>query len=330
MRAIRVAVFGGPDVLHPIDIPQPVPGPGEALIQHAAIGVNFVDTQHRAGTPYSVSLPLIPGTEAAGVVVAVGPQVVDVSVGNRVAYAGIMPGVYAEYAAVPSERLVPVPDQLELHMAAAALLQGTTAHYLSHSTYPLGPGDTALVHAAAGGVGRLLVQFAKQRGACVIAITSTEAKARIAQADGADHTIVMSSAGFAHAARQLTDGRGVDVVYDSVGHATFEESLAALRSRGIMAAYGQASGPVPSFEITRLAGFSRPARNGSLFITWSSNSDYTTTRAELLWRASDVFNAIVAGVLHVEVVGSFSLSEAAHAHALLERRGVMGKLILVP
>jgi NADPH2:quinone reductase len=264
------------------------------------------------------------------VVAAVGPGVADVQVGDRVAYAGIMPGVYAEYAAVPAERLVPVPEGLDLRMAAAALLQGTTAHYLSHSTYPLEPGATALVHAAAGGVGRLLVQFAKQRGAFVIAIVSTETKARIARADGADHTIVLSTTGFAEVARRLTDGRGVDVVYDSVGRATFEESLAALPARGVMAAYGQASGPVPLFEIVRLAGFSRPAGNGSLFITWSSNSDYTTTRAELLWRAGAVFDGILAGVLHVEVAGSFTMCEAARAHELLERRGVTGKLILIP
>jgi NADPH2:quinone reductase len=330
MRAIRVDVFGGPDVLRLVEISQPVPGAGEALIRHSAIGVNFVDTQHRAGRPYSMSLPFIPGTEAAGVVAAVGLGVADVRVGDRVAYAGIMPGVYAEYAAVSAERLVPVPDNLDLWMAAASLLQGTTAHYLSHSTYPLGPGDTALVHAAAGGVGRLLVQFAKQRGALVIAIVSTEAKARIARADGADHVIVMSGGGFAEAARQRTGGRGVDVVYDSVGRTTFEESLAALRARGVMAAYGQASGPVPPFEIVRLAGFSRPAGNGSLFITWSSNSDYTTTREELLWRAGDVFGRILEGTLHVEVAGSFSLGEAARAHELLERRGVTGKLILIP
>jgi NADPH2:quinone reductase len=241
-----------------------------------------------------------------------------------------MPGVYAECALVPVERLVPVPDGLDLRMAAAALLQGTTAHYLSHSTYPLGTGDTALIHAAAGGVGRLLVQFAKQRGAHVIAIVSTEAKARIARADGADHTIVGSGAGFAEQARRLTNGRGVDVVYDSIGRATFEESLAALRPRGLLAAYGQASGPVAPFDIVSLAGFSRPAGNGSLFITWSSNSDYTATREELLWRAGAVFGGILADSLHVELAGSFALSEAAHAHQLLERRGVTGKLILIP
>jgi NADPH2:quinone reductase len=330
MRAIRVDAYGGPEALRPVELPQPVPGPGEALIQHSAIGVNFVDTQHRAGAPYAVSLPLIPGTEAAGVVAAVGPGTADVRVGDRVAYAGIMPGVYAEYAAVPAERLVPVPDALDLRMAAASLLQGTTAHYLSHSTYPLGSGDTALVHAAAGGVGRLLVQFAKQRGAQVIALVSNEAKARVARVDGADHTIVMSSNGFAETARRLTGGRGVDVVYDSVGRATFEQSLAALRPRGVLAAYGQASGPIPPFEIVRLAGFNRPAGNGSLFVTWSSNNDYTATREELLRRAGDVFGGILAGALHVEVTGSFALNEAAHAHGLLERRGVMGKLILIP
>jgi len=330
MRAIRVDVFGGPEVLGLIEIAQPVPGPNEALIQHHAIGVNFVDTQHRGGNPYRMSLPFIPGTEAAGVVAAVGSRVADLRVGDRVAYAGIMPGVYAEYAAVPADRLVPVPDALDLHMAAAALMQGTTAHYLSHSTYPLEPGATALIHAAAGGVGRLLVQFAKQRGACVIAIVSTELKARIARADGADHTIVTSGDQFAQAARQITGGRGVDVVYDSVGRATFEESLLALRARGVMAAYGQSSGPVPPFEIVRLAGFNRPAENGSLFVTWSSNNDYTTSRADLLWRAGAVFDGILARKLHVDVAGSFALNEAARAHELLEHRGVTGKLILIP
>jgi NADPH:quinone reductase len=329
MRAIRVDTFGGPEVLRLVETPQPAPGPGEALIQHSAIGVNFVDTQHRAGAPYPIALPLIPGTEAAGVVAAVGPGVADVRVGDRVAYIA-MPGVYAEYAAVPVAQLVPVPDRLDLHMAAAALLQGTTAHYLSHSTYPLAPGDTALVHAAAGGVGRLLVQLAKQRGAAVIAVVSSEAKARVARADGADHTIVVSGDAFAELARRLTGGRGVDVVYDSIGRATFEESLAALRARGLLAAYGQASGAIQPFEIVRLAGFNRPPRNGSLFITWSSNSDYTTTRAELLWRAADVFGGVLDGTLHVEVAGSFSLSEAARAHQLLERRAVMGKLLLIP
>jgi NADPH2:quinone reductase len=331
MRAIRVDRFGGPEALRLVEAPKPVPGEGEALVRHCAIGVNFVDTQHRAGEPYSVALPLVPGVEAAGVVEAVGPGA-NARVGERVAHT-CMVGVYAEYAAVPAERLVPVPDGLELRVAAAALMQGTTAHYLSHSAYPLGPGDTALVHAAAGGVGRLLVQFAKRRGATVIAVVSSEAKARVARADGADHAIVAGGAGFAglaQAARRLTGGRGVDVAYDSVGRATFEESLAALRPRGLLAAYGQASGPVEPFEIVRLAGFSRAAGNGSLFITWSSNSDYTATREELLWRAGDVFAGVLEGTLRVELAGAFPLSEAARAHRLLEGRAVTGKLLLLP
>lgn len=329
MRAIRVDEYGGPEVLRPVEIARPAPGPGEALIQHSVIGVNFVDTQHRAGDPFTMPLPFIPGTEAAGVVAALGPGVEDVQIGDRVAYFGIMPNVYAEYAAVPAERLVAVPDGLDLRMAAAALMQGTTAHYLSHSAYPLGPQDTTLVHAAAGGVGRLLVQFAKRRGASVIAVVSNEAKARIARADGADHAIVTAGGGFAATARQLTDGRGVDVVYDSVGRVTFEESLAALRSRGLLAAYGQASGATPPFDIVRLAGFNRPPKNGSLFITWSSNNDYTATREELLWRAGDVFNGILAGTLHVELSECFPLADAARAHALLEQRQVTGKLLLL-
>jgi NADPH:quinone reductase len=327
MRAIRVDTFGGPEVLRLVDVPEPEPGPGEVLVHHAAIGVNFVDTQHRAGAPYAVTLPLIPGIEAAGVVVGVGDGVAGVRVGDRVAHM-CMVGVYAEYAAVPAAQLVPVPHGLDLRMAAASLMQGTTAHYLSHSTYPLGPKDTALVHAAAGGVGRLLVQFAKRRGATVIAVVSSEGKARVARGDGADHVIVGADA-FAAEARRLTGGRGVDVAYDSVGQATFAESLSALRRRGLLAAYGQASGPVEPFEIVRLAGFNRPAGNGSLFITWSSNSDYCATREELLWRAGDVFHGVLEGTLLVEVAGTFPLSEAARAHRLLESRGVTGKLVLV-
>jgi len=330
MRAIRVDAFGGPDVLQVVELPTPEPQEGEALVCHTAIGVNFVDTQHRAGAPYSMVLPFIPGTEAAGIVAAVGPAVTGVQVGDRVAYAGVMPGVYAECAAVPAVRLVPVPEGLDMRMAAAALLQGTTAHYLSHSAYPLQPGDTALVHAAAGGVGRLLVQLAKQRGASVIAVVSNQAKARIARADGAEHTIVASASGFAAEVRRLTNGRGVDVVYDSVGQATFEESLAALRARGLLVAYGQASGAVPPFDIVQLAGFNRPPGNGSLFITWSSNADYTATREELLWRARDVFDGMLNGTLRVEIAETFALSEAATAHRLLESRTLIGKLILIP
>ncbi|NTU85344.1 MAG: quinone oxidoreductase [Chloroflexales bacterium] len=328
MQAMRIDTFGGPEVLRLVEIPEPVPGPGEALVRHSAIGVNFVDTQHRAGTPYPVTLPLIPGVEAAGVVVALGPGVTEVHAGDRVAHM-CMAGVYATHAAIPAAQLVPVPDGLELRMAAASLMQGTTAHYLSHSTYPLGPGDTALVLAAAGGVGQLLAQFAKRRGATVIAVVSSEAKARVARARGADHVVVGVS-GYAAEARRLTGGRGVDVVYDSIGRTTFEESLTSLRPRGLLAAYGQASGPVPPFEIVNLAGFSRAAGNGSLFITWSSNSDYCATREELLWRADDVFNGVLEGTLCVEVAGSFSLGEAAHAHRLLESRVTTGKLILLP
>lgn len=328
MQAMRVERFGGPEVLRSVELPEPVPGPGEVLVRQSAIGVNFVDTQHRAGIPYPVTLPLIPGVEAAGVVVAVGPGVTGVQPGDRVAHM-CMVDVYATSAVVPAAQLVPVPDKLDLRMAAAALMQGTTAHYLSHSTYPLGPGDTALILAAAGGVGRLLVQFAKRRGATVLAVVSSEAKAQVAQADGADHVIV-GAGEFAQEARGLTGGRGVDVVYDSIGRATFAESLASLRPRGLLAAYGQASGPVPPFEIVSLAGFSRPAGNGSLFITWSSNSDYTATREDLLWRAGDVFQGLLEGTLEVEIASSFPLAEAANAHQLLESRAVTGKLLLLP
>jgi len=329
MRAIRVDEFGGPDVLRPVDVPDPVPGPGEVLVRHRAIGVNFVDTQHRAGTPFPIGLPLIPGIEAAGEVAALGDGATGVAVGDRVAYLG-MPGVYAEYAVLAPEWLVPVPDALDLSLAAASLQHGLTAHYLSHSAYPLGPDDVALVHAAAGGVGRLLVQFAKRRGAVVIAVVSTEAKARVTLGDGADHAVVPVSGAFFERVRALTDGRGVDVVYDSVGRATFEESLSSLRPRGYLVAYGQESGPVPPFEIVNLAGFNRPAGNGSLYITWTASSDYTQTREELLWRSGEVFSSVLDGTLRLEIAGTYPLEDAARAHERLAGRGVTGKLLLVP
>ena len=329
MRAIRVDEFGGPHVLRLVDVPDPVPGPGQVLVRHRAIGVNFVDTQHRAGTPFPIGLPLIPGIEAAGEAVAVGEGATGVAVGDRVAYLG-MPGVYAEYAVMAAEWLVPVPDALDLSLAAASLQHGLTAHYLSHSAFPLGPGDVALVHAAAGGVGRLLVQFAKRRGAVVIAVVSTEAKARVTLDDGADHVVVPLAGEFSARVRALTDGRGVDVVYDSVGRATFEESLSSLRPRGYLVAYGQASGSVPPFEIVNLAGFNRPTGNGSLYITWTASSDYTQTREELLWRTGDVFSSVLDGTLRVEIAGTYPLEEAADAHERLEGRGVTGKLLLVP
>jgi NADPH:quinone reductase len=327
MQAIWVDTFGGPEVMRLIELPEPVPGPGEVLVRHKAIGVNFVDTQHRAGTPYPMTLPFIPGVEAAGIVAALGPEVNNVRVGDRVAHM-CMVGVYASHAIVPAAQLVPVPDELELEMAAAALLQGTTAHYLSHSTYPLAPGAVAVVLAAAGGVGRLLVQFAKRRGATVIAIVSNQEKAAVTRSDGADHVIV-GTHGFAAEVRRLTGNRGADVVYDSIGRATFEDSMASLRPRGLLAAYGQASGPVPPIEIVSLAGFSRAPGNGSLFITWSSNSDYCATREELLQRSGDLFQGMIEGLLNVEVLGSFPLHEAAEAHRLLEGRTITGKLLLL-
>lgn len=329
MRAMRVEEFGGPEALRLVEVPTPEPGPGEALVVHRAIGVNFVDTQHRAGTPFPIGLPLVPGIEAAGEVAAVGPGVTEVQVGDRVAYLG-MPGVYADAAVTAAAWLVPVPDALSLELAAACLQQGVTAHYLSHSAYPLGPGDVALVHAAAGGVGRLLVQMARRRGARVVAVVSTTAKAAVALADGAEHAVVPVAGAFAAEVRALTGGRGVDVVYDSVGRATFEESLSSLRARGMLVAYGQASGEIPPFRLVDLAGFNRPAGNGSLVVTWTSTSDFTQTPDEMRSRAREVFDAVLDGTLHVEVAGTYPLTDAAAAHARLEARGVTGKLLLVP
>ena len=327
MKAMRVDTFGGPEALKLVEIPTPVPGPGEALIRHEAIGVNFVDTQHRAGTPYDVTAPIIVGTEAAGVVAQVGDGVHDLRVGDRVVYTG-MPGVYAEYAVMPATWVILLPPQISTRLAAAILLQGSTAHYLSHDAYPLQPGDSALVLAAAGGVGRLLVQLAKQRSAFVIGYTSTQEKADIVQADGADAVIVGRGGGFAAQVRALTGGEGVNVVYDSIGQATFTDSLASLRRRGYLVAYGQASGPIPPFEPVQLAGFNRPEGNGSLYITWTSNSDYNATPEALQKRANDLFTAVLQGNLRVDIAAEFPLEAAADAHRLMESRTVTGKILL--
>lgn len=326
MKAMRVDTFGGPEALKLVEIPRPVPNPGEVLIRHEAIGVNFVDTQHRAGTPFAVTAPIIVGTEAAGVVVQVGDGVHDLQVGDRVVYTG-MPGVYAEYAVMPAAWVIPLPPQVSTRLAAAILLQGSTAHYLSHDAYPLQPGDSALVLAAAGGVGRLLVQLAKQRGAFVIGHTSTEEKADVVRADGAD-VVLVGRDGFAAQVRALTHGEGVNVVYDSIGQATFTDSLASLRRRGYFVAYGQASGPIPPFELVQLAGFNRPEGNGSLYVTWTSNNDYNATPEALQKRANDLFTAVLSGSLRVDIAAEFPLEAAADAHRLLESRTVTGKILL--
>lgn len=322
MRAIRMHEFGGPDVLRYEEVPLPEPGAGETRIRIEAVGINYIDIYQRKGQ-YPDPLPVIPGREAAGVVDAVGPGVTDVMPGTRVVYA-MHVGSYAEYAVVPASRLVPIPDAMDSRLAAAAMLQGLTAHYLACSTYPLQPGDTALVHAAAGGVGLLLVQMAKRRRARVIGTVSTEEKARLAKQAGADEVIPYTQADFEAEITRLTDGKGVHVVYDSVGQSTFDKSLNCLRPRGCMVLYGQSSGPVPPFNPQLLSA------KGSLFLTRPNLMHYTLDRDELLQRAEDLFGWILAGTLVVRIDAIFPLAEAPAAHRRLEGRETIGKLLLIP
>jgi NADPH2:quinone reductase len=293
MKAIQVLTTGGPERLVAVDVPRPDPGPGMALVKIAACGVNFIDIYYRTGL-YPASLPCIPGMEAAGTVEAVGPGVSGCKPGDRVAYA-MVPGSYAEYAAAPARMLAPVPETVSLETAAAAMLQGTTAHYLTRSTFPLKPGDTALVHAAAGGAGLLIVQMAKALGARVIGTVSTAAKAQLAREAGAEETILYTTQDFEAEVKRLTNGRGVDVVYDSVGAATFHKSLNALRPRGMLVQFGQTRGPAPPFDPAILN------QKGSLFLTRPGLGHYLASREELLWRAGELLGAIAAGTLSVRV-----------------------------
>lgn len=322
MRAIRIHEFGGPDVLRYEEVALPEPGVGEVRIRIEAVGINYIDIYQRKGQ-YPDPLPVIPGREAAGVVDAVGPGLTDLTPGTRVVYA-MHVGSYAEYAVVPARRLVPIPDAMDTRLAAAAMLQGLTAHYLTCSTYPLQPGDTALVHAAAGGVGLLLVQMAKRRRARVIGTVSTEEKARLAKEAGADEVIPYTQADFEAEITRLTDGKGVHVVYDSVGQSTFDKSLNCLRPRGCMVLYGQSSGPVPPFNPQLLSA------KGSLFLTRPNLMHYTLDRDELLQRAEDLCGWILAGTLVVRIDAIFPLAEAPAAHRRLEGRETIGKLLLIP
>jgi NADPH2:quinone reductase len=322
MKSIRVHQFGGPEAMRLEDISLPDPGPGEARVRLEAIGVNFIDVYHRTGL-YPSSLPLTPGMEGAGVVDAVGPDVSEVRVGDRVAYA-MSQGSYAEYAIVSAAKLVPLPEKLGSREGAMAMLQGMTAHYLARSTFPLREWHTALVHAAAGGVGLLLVQIAKQFGARVIGTVSTEEKARAAEAAGADEIIRYTEVDFETEVKRLTSNEGVHVVYDSVGQATFERSLRCLAPRGMLVLFGQSSGPIPPFDPLVLS------THGSLFVTRPRLDHYSSNRAELLQRAGDVLTWIVDGDLRLTLDRELPLSDAAEAHRLLEGRQTKGKLILRP
>ena len=320
MRSIQVKVPGGPENLQLADIPTPRPGRGQALVRIAASGVNFIDIYFRTGL-YKADLPVAIGSEGAGTVESVGEGVAEVAPGDRVAYA-MARGSYAEYAVVPAAQLVILPAHVDFQSAAASMLQGMTAHYLTHSTFPLKAGDTCLVHAAAGGAGGLIVQMAKHLGARVLGTVSTAEKAQIARQSGADEIILYTEQEFDVEARRLTGGRGVDVVYDSVGKTTFEKSLNALRPRGTLALFGQSSGPVPAFDPAILNG------KGSLFLTRPGLPHYLLTREELLWRAGEVLDAVNAGKLRLRIDRTYPLADAATAHRDLESRKTAGKLLL--
>lgn len=324
MRRIRVQEYGGPEVMRLEEAAMPEPGAGEVLLRVEASGVNFIDTYQRSGQ-YQVPLPFTPGQEAAGSVEAIGPGVTETRPGDRVAYTSpAVLGAYATHLVVPTRLLLPIPEGVDARLAAAVLLQGMTAHYLSQSTYPLQAGETALVHAAAGGVGGLLVQLAKRRGARVIATCSTEEKAQLARASGADEVILYTQTDFAAEARRLTDGRGVDVVYDSVGRTTFDQSLDSLGPRGYLVLYGQSSGAVAPFDPQTLNA------KGGLFLTRPSLGQYIATRDELLWRSGDLFRWIAAGELTVRVDQTFPLADAPAAHQYLADRRTRGKVLLIP
>jgi NADPH2:quinone reductase len=322
MRAIVVRSPGGPDALEYQEIQTPTPGAGQALVKVAAAGVNFIDVYYRTGL-YKANPPITLGMEGAGTVEAVGSGGGDVAPGDRVAWA-MSRGSYAEYAIVPTWMLVRVPDEITFEQAAAVMLQGMTAHYLTHSTFAVKEGDTALVHAAAGGVGLLLVQVAKMRGARVIATVSTQAKADLAIEAGADAVILYSRQDFEPEVKRLTADRGVDVVYDSVGQSTFMKSLVCLRPRGMMVTFGQSSGPVAPLDPLLLN------QMGSLFLTRPSLAHHCATRLELLWRADDILGWVASGRLKVRIDHSLPLAEAAQAHRDLEARRTSGKVLLKP
>lgn len=305
-----------------VELPVPEPKANEAVVKVAAAGVNFIDVYHREGR-YKVPLPFVPGQEGSGIVTAVGADAKSVKKGDRVAWTGLLGG-YAEYAAIPADRLVPIPAGVTDQQAAAAMLQGMTAHYLSHDTYPLKRGETALVHAAAGGVGLLLVQMAHHIGARVIGTVSTEEKAKLGRDAGADEIILYTQSDFEAETRRLTDGKGVHVVYDSVGKTTFEKGLNVLRPRGMMVLFGGSSGAVPPFDLIALS------QKGSLYVTRPTLVNYIATRDELMTRAGAVFGMMAAGKLKLRIEHTYPLAEAQRAHRDLEGRKTTGKLLLIP
>ena len=322
MKAIQIKQTGGPEVMEYVDLPIPQAKPNEAVVKIAAAGINFIDVYNREGR-YKVPLPLVLGQEGAGVVSAMGSEVSGLEAGDRVVYTSVL-GSDAEYAAVPADRLVKIPSGVSDREAAATMLQGMTAHYLSHDTYPLKKGETALIHAAAGGVGLLLVQMAHNIGARILATVSTEEKAKLARAAGADEVIFYTQSDFEAETKRLTGGKGVDVIYDSVGKTTFEKGLNLLRPRGMMVLYGGSSGAVPPFEPTTLTA------KGSLYLTRPSLGHYIITAEELQQRAAAVFGMIREGKLKLRIEHVYPLAQAVEAHRDLEGRKTTGKLLLIP
>ena len=322
MKAIQVRQVGGPEAMELVELPVPHPKPNEAVVKLAASGVNFIDVYFREGR-YKAPLPFVLGQEGAGTVSAVGADVKSVKVGDRVAWSGLL-GSYAEFAAVVADRLVPVPSEVTDQQAAGAMLQGMTAHYLSHDTYPLKKGETALIHAAAGGVGLLLVQMAHNIGARVIATVSTEEKASLARDAGADEIILYTQSDFEAETKRLTEGKGVHVIYDSVGKTTFEKGLNILRPRGMMALFGASSGAVPPFDPITLA------QKGSLYVTRPSLVNYIASREELVARSGAVFGMMASGKLNLRIEHTYPLAEVQRAHKELEGRKTTGKLLLIP
>jgi NADPH2:quinone reductase len=322
MKAIQVQKTGGPEALTLVDLPVPKPKANEAIVKIAAIGVNFIDVYFREGR-YPAQLPFVDGQEAAGTVTEIGSDVKSLKPGDRVAYTNVL-GSYAEYAAIPADRLVKAPAGITDQQAAAAMLQGMTAHYLIYTTYPLKSGETALIHAAAGGVGLLLVQMAKNIGARVIATVGTDDKARLAKEAGADDVIVYTRQDFEAETKRLTDNKGVHVVYDGVGKSTFDQDLNVLRPRGYLVLFGGASGAVPPFDPIRLS------QKGSLFLTRPSLMHYVSSRDELEQRATDVLNMVISGKLKLRIGHTYKLDEAQQAHRDLEERKTTGKVLLIP
>lgn len=323
-KAIRVHETGGPEVLRWEEVDVPAPGEGEVLLRHTAVGLNYIDVYHRTGLYPVPSLPFTPGMEAAGVIEEVGPGCDDLKPGDRVAYASLPLGAYAERRVMPAGRLVKLPDAIDERQAAAMMLKGMTAEYLLHRTFPVAPGHVILVHAAAGGVGSILCQWAKHKGATVIGTVGNDEKARRAKAKGCDHVIIYSREDFLERVREITDGIGVDVVYDSVGKATFDRSLDCLKPLGMMVSYGQSSGKVPPLDLGILSA------KGSLFVTRPTMVTYTARREDLLASAGKLFEMVAQGIVTVDVAQTYALADAEQAHRDLEGRRTQGSTLLIP